>query len=145
MTPKIVKDNTKTGSIPASQAPSRPVQAAQEPKIDYSEMLEPVTEKDRPKKRGRGPTPHYTGLIKAFLEQAESKGIEEFKVNLDKLRAAMGKPDLPVASIRQGLRNNLHKTLDDEGRELWETIKVSVDNKAGILTLEKRERKPRSD
>jgi len=145
MTPKVVKDNTKKGSVPASRAVPGPVQPAAEPKIDYSEMLEPVTEEDRSKKKGRGPTPHYQGLIKAFLEQADSKGIEEFKVDLDKFRAAMDKPELSVASIRQGLRNNLHKTLDDHERPLWETIQVSVDNKTGMLTLKKRKPKPRSD
>lgn len=139
MTPKVVKDNTKKGTAPVPRAIPGAVLPAPEPKIDYSEMLEPVTEKDRPKKRGRGPTPHYQGLIAAYLEQAKTNGIEEYKVNLDKLRAAMGKPDLPVASIWQGLRNNLHKTLDDDGRELWETIQISVDKRAGTLTLKKRE------
>ena len=145
MTPKVVKDNTKKGSVPASQAVPSPVQPTVAPEIDYSAMLEPITEKNRPKKRGRGPTPHYTGLIDAFREKTTHGGIDEYKVDLDTFRAAINKPKLSVAAIRQGLRNNLHKTLDDDGRELWETIQVTVDNKTGTLTLKKREPKPRKD
>lgn len=107
--------------------------------IDYADMLEPVPDDGRTKKKGRGPSPHYQGLINAFLDKARSEGVEEYNVNLDKFRAASGKPGLSVASIRQGLRNNLLKTLDDDGRPLWETIQVSVDNKTGILTLKWRE------
>jgi hypothetical protein len=145
MTPKVVKDNTKKGSAPTSRAVPGPALPAAEPKIDYAAMLEPLTKEDKSKKKGRGPSPHYTGLIDAFLKKTTDGRAEELKVNLDSFRAAIKKPDLPVASIRQGLRNNLHKTLDDDGRELWETIQVSVDNKTGMLTLKRRESKPRSD
>ena len=145
MTPKIVKDNTKKGSAPTSRAVPGPVQPAAEPKIDYSAMLIPLAEEEKSMKKGRGPSPHYTGLIDAFREKTTHGSIEEYKVDLDTFRAAIGKPKLSVASIRQGLRNNLHKTFDDDDRELWETIQVSVDNRTGMLTLKKREPKPRSD
>ena len=113
--------------------------------IDYSAMIDPLTEDEKPKKKGRGPSPHYMGLINAFREKTSAGGIEEYKVNLDKFRVAIGKKDLPVSSIRQGLRNNLHKHYDEDGRQLWETIQVSVDSRTGTLTLKKREPKPRKD
>jgi hypothetical protein len=68
----------------------------------------------------------YQGLIKAYLDKEQSGAAEEFKVDVDKFRAAMKKPDLPVATIRQGLRNNLHNMTDDDGNELWERIQAST-------------------
>lgn len=127
---------------PAKDKKPAPVEGG----IDYGEMLEPLAEEEKPKKKGRGPSPHYQGLINAYLEKEPVSGAaEEFKVNLDRFRAVMGKPDLPVATIRQGLRNNLHKMVDDDGRELWERVQVSVDGRTGMLTLKRRKPKPRSD
>ena len=101
-------------------------------------MLAPVEAAEKAKRKGRGPGPHYRGLINAYVEKRKSGDAEEFKVDLDKLRIAMGKPDLSVASIRQGLRINLHSMHDDDNRELWETIQVSVDGTTGMLTLKQR-------
>ena len=137
---KLPKDGTPPISmldppaVPAGE--QRPAPAAGG--IDYSEMLEPLDKTETVKRKGRGPGPHYRGLINAYVEKRKSGATEEFKVDLDKLRTAMGKPDLSVASIRQGLRINLHSMHDDDERELWETIQVSVDGTTGMLTLKQR-------
>ena len=68
-------------------------------------------------------------MLSRKSEKEESGAAEEFKVDLDKFRMAVNKPDLSVATIRQGLRNNLHSMTDDDGRELWERIQVSVDGR----------------
>lgn len=145
MAPKLVRRGAD-GTPPVSQQPGSKAVETEKP-IDYGEMLEPLTEEEKPKKKGRGPSPHYQGLINAYLEKEQESGsAEEFKVDLDRFRAVMGKPDLPVATIRQGLRNNLHKMVDEDGRPLWERIQVSVDSRTEILTLKQRKKpKPGRD
>lgn len=137
---KIIGGSTDR-TPPVSQQPGSKAVETGKP-VDYGDMLEPLAEEEKPKKKGRGPSPHYQGLINAYLEKEQESGAaEEFKVNLDRFRAVMDKPDLPVATIRQGLRNNLHKMVDDDGRELWERVQVSVDSRTGMLTMKKRKPK----
>jgi len=144
MTPIIKKDNTET----SGKRPPRPKKdtkpAAKEAKpageVDYAAMLEPLTEKEKPKSRGRGPGPAYEGLINAFREADARKPGTEYKIRIDVFRTALGKPDLKVASIRQGLRNRLH------ARELFDEIQVSIyadrefpeDPEKSMLTLKRR-------
>jgi hypothetical protein len=133
MTPVLKKRGTRASTgVPISQASGNVVPA--DDLEDYRKMLTPMTDDDRPEKEGRGPTPHYTGLIKAFLE-LDPEGVQELKIDVDQLRQKMKKPKLQVASIRQGLRNNLHSM------GLWDDIQVSI-NKKGVLSLKRRESKP---
>jgi len=137
------KGAAKNRKAPESMAP--PVKAPAEPPVDYSKLL--GSEKDIPKtaKKGRGPTPHYIGTIRAF----QDSGKEESPIMVEEFRRLMNKPGLKIESIRQGFRTTLQdeRYADANGVKLWDSIQVSIyadrdhpdDPEKSTITLKRRD------
>jgi len=140
MTPiDIKKKDAKSAEIQTtvggSQLPASPSASVEsDPLAAYKELYEKPKEKT--KRKGRGPSPYYKNAILAYVElNQQTTEPEELVLNLEKLRALMGKPGFSVKSIQQALNYNLGKMFDADGRPLRESILVRVDQQADTITL----------
>ena len=145
MTAKIVKDNTRGRRDPETTVPTpkpRPPVAPTEKPVDYSKAFDSKDKLPKKKSRGRGPSPHYIGMIKHFLATGEN----ELPINIDEFRKIVGKSSLKRESVRQGFRNNLQNATDSTGTSLWDLVKVSIiadeefplDHERATITLQRR-------